>query len=317
MRLVVGGLLIGGLLASPAAAAERYAIVISGASGGDKYAQQQQKWRADLAAALTDVLAFPDANILVFAEELSNSSKATSANVRRTFSDLRRRLAADDTLLVVLLGHGTFDGTDAKFNLAGPDLTAGEWKALLKDLPGRLVVVNTTSASFPFLEELSQRGRVVITATDSAAQRFATVFPEYFVKAMGDVSNDLDKNRRLSVWEIFTAASAGVRQYYEQRGQLSTERPMLDDDGDRVGREAQAPGQDGTLARALNLDAEPGTPSADVAIAALEQQRADLEAKLEELKGRRPSMPAADYQAELEKILVQLARVSQQIRQRS
>ena len=316
--LVCGLLAIGCfLLTEPASAAERYAIVISGASGGDKYAEQQQKWRVDLAAALKDILAFPEANVLVFAEESTDSTKATAVNVRRTFGDLRRRMTADDTLLVVLLGHGTFDGSDAKFNLVGPDLTALEWKALLKDVPGRLVLVNTTSSSFPFLEELSQRGRIVITATDSAAQRFATVFPEYFVKAMGDVSNDLDKNRRLSVWEIFSAASSGVRQYYEQRGQLSTERPMLDDDGDRVGREAQAPGQDGTLARATNLDAEPGTPSADVALAALEKQRGDLEAQLEALKGRRETMTDTDYQAELEKILVQLARVAQQIRQRS
>ena len=192
-----------------------------------------------------------------------------------------------------------------------------EWKALLAELAGRLILVNTTASSFPFLEELSRKGRVVITATDSAAQRFATVFPEYFVKAMSDVSSDFDKNGRMSIWEVFTAASGGVKQYYEQRGQLSTERPLIDDDGDRVGREALAPGMDGTLARSLHLDADPGTVSADVAIAALERQRAALEAQLDDLKGRRASMSDADYQAELEKILVQLARVAQQIRQRS
>jgi hypothetical protein len=298
-------------------AAERYAIIISGATGGEKYAAQHQQWRADLGSALKTTLAFPEANVLVFAEENTDSLKSTAVNVRRTFTDLRRRMTDDDTLLVVLFGHGTFDGADAKFNLVGPDLTAADWKAMLKDLPGRLIVVNTTSSSFPFLEELSQRGRIVVTATDSAAQRFATVFPEYFVKAMADGSNDLDKNRRLSVWEIFSAASAGVRQHYEQRGQLSTERPLLDDDGDRMGREAQTPGQDGTLARATNLDPEPGTASADVALAALEQQRAALEGQLDELKGRRGSMSDADYQVALEKILVQLARVAQKIRQRS
>jgi hypothetical protein len=226
-------------------------------------------------------------------------------------------VSRDDTLMVILLGHGTFDGSDAKFNLVGPDLTAVEWKAMLDAITGRLVVINTTASSFPFLEELSQKGRVVITATDSAQQRFATVFPEYFVKALTDLSSDFDKNGRMSVWEVFAAASAGVKQHYEQRGQLSTERPLLDDDGDRVGREAQAPGMDGPLARSVHLDAEPGSASADLAIAALERQRAALEAKLEELKSRRESMSETDYQAALEKILVQLARVAQQIRQRS
>ncbi len=302
---------------APALAAERYAIVVSGASGGDKYAAQQQIWREDLALALKTTLGFAEANVLVFSEAHDDSLKATAENVRRVFSDLRRQVTAEDTLLVVLLGHGTFDGIDAKFNLVGPDLTAVEWKGLIEGLAGRVVIVNSTASSFPFLEELSRKGRVVITATDSAAQRFATVFPEYFVKAMADLSSDFDKNGRMSIWEIFSAASAGVRQHYEQRGQLSTERPLLDDDGDRVGREAQAPGMDGTLARTVHLDAEPGSVSADVAIAALERQRTALETQLEELKGRRASMSDAEYQAELERILVQIARIAQQIRQRS
>jgi hypothetical protein len=304
-------------LASPALAGERYAIVVSGASGGEKYAAQQQKWRADLGTALKTTLAFPEANVLVFSEENSDSLKATAENMRRVFADLRRQLTAEDTLLLVLLGHGTFDGADAKFNLVGPDLTAVEWKELIGGLPARLVVVNTTASSFPFLEELSQKGRVIITATDSAQQRFATVFPEYFIKAMTDLSSDFDKNGRMSIWEIFTAASAGVKLYYEQRGQLSTERPLIDDDGDRVGRDAQAPGMDGTLARTVQLDADPGSVSADIAIAALERQRGALEAQLEDLKGRRSSMSDPEYQAELERILVQIARIAQQIRQRS
>ena len=108
-----------------------------------------------------------------------------------------------------------------------------------------------------------------------------------------------------------------MKLYYEQRGQLSTERPLLDDDGDRVGREALAPGMDGALARNLQLDADPGSVSADVAIAALERQRAALEAQLEDLKARRSTLSDAEYQAELERILVQLSRIAQQISQRS
>jgi uncharacterized caspase-like protein len=290
---------------------------VSGASGGQKYAEQMQKWRADLTTALKTNLAFPEANIVVFSEQNSDSLKSSAENVRRVFGDLRRRLTRDDTLFVVLLGHGTIDGTDAKFNLVGPDLTAREWKGLIEGLAGRLIFVDSTSSSFPFLEELSQRGRVIVTATDSAQQRFATVFPEYFVKALSDLSSDYDKNRRLSMWEVFSSASAGVKQYYEQRGQLSTERPLIDDDGDRVGRDAEAPGMDGTLSRSINLDAEPGSASADVAIAALERQRAALEAQLEDLKSRRSSMSEEAYQAELEKIVVQIARIARQIRQRS
>ncbi len=47
-----------------------------------------------------------------------------------------------------------------------------------------------------------------------------------------------------------------MKQHYEQRGQLTTERALIDDNGDGVGREAEAPGPDGALARILYLDAE-------------------------------------------------------------
>lgn len=304
-------------LSGLASAGERYAVIISGATGGEKYAKQQETWRATLASTLSTSFAFVEGNVVVLDEESRGTSRSTAENVRRLFADLRRRLTRDDTLMLVLIGHGTYDGADAKFNLAGPDLSAPDWKALLDGLPGRLVVVNTTESSFPFLETLSQRGRVIITATDSAGQRYATVFPEFFVQALADRDSDLDKNGRVSIWEAFAAASNGVKEYYEQRGQLSTERALLDDDGDKVGKEAEAPGNDGRLAKTLYLDPEPGSQSTDVAIAALEKQRASLEMQLEDLKNRKDSMSDAEYQAELEKILVQLAKIAQQLRQRS
>lgn len=306
------------VIAAPAAAAERYALVISGVSGGEKFAEQQKKWREEISTFLTAGLAVPDANLVVLDEEHDTSSTPTAANIRRVLGDLRRRVTGSDTLLLMLLGHGTYDGIDAKFNLVGPDLSAAEWKAALDGIAGRLVIVNTTESSFPFLEQLSSRGRVVITATDSAAQRFATVFPEYFIRSLVDGSSDFDKNGRVSILEAFDAASAGVKQHYEQRGQLSTERPLIDDDGDGTGREAGAPGADGTLAGTVYLDPEPGAQrSGDAAVAALERQRLLLEARLQTLKERKSSMSDAEYQAELEKVLVELARIAQQIRQQS
>jgi hypothetical protein len=157
-------------------------------------------------------------------------------------------MTRDDVCLVLLIGHGTFDGTDAKFNLVGPDLESAEWLSLLKPLAGRVVLVNTSSASFPFLERLSGPRRIVITATDSAAQRYDTVFPEYFIRALTDSHADLDKNERISVWEEFAEASARVKRYYQQRGQLSTEHALLDDNGDGIGNEVKTPGDDGSLA---------------------------------------------------------------------
>ena len=223
-----------------------------------------KQWRATLQTALVDRHGFDAAHVRMLVDEtVTGGTTGSAANVKAVFSEIRKTAAKDDLVLLVLLGHGTFDGDVAKFNLVGPDLTATDWNQLLTGLPGRLIVVNTSEASFPFLEALKGKGRVVITATNSAAQKYATVFPEYFVKALSEASTDLDKNGRTSIFEVFEAASLAVKQHYEQRGQLTTERALLDDNGDGAGREEGADGPDGGFARLWNLDAEP---------AALDQQ---------------------------------------------
>jgi hypothetical protein len=307
-------------LASTARAGERYALIVTGAAGGEVYEQKYTKWRASLVETLRETFHYAPERIVVLAETESDGvQKATRANVQRALTDLRKRMTKDDQLLVLLIGHGTsLDGEEAKFNLVGPDLSASEWADLVKPIPGRVVFVNTTGASFPFLRRLAGRGRIVLTATDSAAQQFETVFPEYFVKAFDDPAADLDKNNRVSMWEAFTYASAGVKQWFEQKGQLPTERPLLDDTGAGIGREAQNPGTDGAIARVTYLEPDAALMlPADTALAVLVKRRAELETQLEELKARKESTPTEQYDAELEKVLVEIARISAQISAKS
>ena len=295
---------------------------ITGASGGEKYAAKYAQVRTMFAATLRDTFGYKGDHLLVLAEqEDKDVQKATRENVQRVFVGLRKRMTKDDQLLVFLVGHGTLadgSGEDAKFNLVGPDLTASEWAELIKPIPGRLVFVDTTSGSFPFLHKVAARGRVVLTATDSAAQQFETVFPEFFVRAFDDEAADTDKSGRVSIWEAFQYASAAVRLWFEQKGELPTERPLLDDTGAGVGREAQAPGVDGAVARITYLEPEPALelPS-DAGLAVLVRRRAALEAALEELKARKESLSPDQYATELESILTELARVSLQIKAKS
>ena len=322
-RVFFAGLAAGAFLflaASGAWAGDRYALVVTGASGGDAYAQKYAKWRVSFVDTLRGKFHYDPRRLVVLAETASEGvQKATRENVRMALADLRKRMTKDDQLLVLLIGHGTsLDGDEAKFNLVGPDLSASEWSDLLRPLPGRLVFVNTTSASFPFLRKLAGKGHVVLTATDAAAQQFETVFPEFFIKAFDDAAADLDRNSRVSMWEAFTYASAGVRQWFEQKGQLPTERPLLDDTGAGLGRDAQNPGTDGAIARVTYLepDAVLALP-ADTAVAGLMRRRAELDTLLEELKARKESTPPAQYDADLEKLLVEIARISAQIRAKS
>ena len=319
-RCVVG-LGVFALLLSAAALASagdgRYVLIVSGAAGGHEYHAQYRRWTSELSRTLTERMKIDPARVTVLSDQPPAGTAATAANVRRVTASLGERMKSDDMLVVVLIGHGTFDGVDAKFNLTGPDLESAEWSALLRPLPGRVVVVNTTAGSFPFLERLAGPRRIVITATDSIGQRFDTVFPEYFIRALADDAADLDKNGRISIWEAFVAAGGGVRRHYRQRGQLATERPLIDDNGDGIGTEASNMGDDGSLASRTYLDpAVPGAAPTDEVLLKLLQRKATLELEVDELKIRKTFLTPADYAREFERIMIELARVSSDIRER-
>ena len=304
--------------AAGAAAETRWAVIISGASGGEKYAEQMATWRADLRSALVDRYGFKAEHVKLLVDEAAKSGdRATTANVKTLFSEIKKAGSKDDFVLIVLLGHGTYDGDVAKFNLVGPDMTTKDWTDVLTGVQGRVTLVNTTEASFPFLEALSSKGRVVITATHSAAQKYATVFPEYFVKAIKEASSDLDKNGRTSIFEVFASASASVKQHFEQRGQLLTEHALIDDNGDGKGRQATDEGPDGGLARIAFLDAEVVADNTNPELANLIKRRRALEQQAEEHKQLKGVMPDAEWNAQFEKLMLELAQVSAEIRKKS
>ena len=305
------------LAAWPAGAADRYALIVAGATGGPPYAEQYTAWTQALHDTLVEGMAFDPSKIILLTETSDPAGSSTAENVRRALATLSRRLEPGDLLFTVLIGHGTFDGIDAKFNLVGPDLSAADWALSLRPIRARLVFVNTTSASFPFLESLAGGNRIVVSATESTAQRFDTIFPEHFMAALADPASDIDKNGRTSIWEAFSAASAGVRRSYQQRGELATERGLLDDTGDGIGREAAGQGPDGALAsRTYLAPPVPDAPPTDDLLVDLLQRRASLLAEAEELQLRKALMPAGEYAREFERIMIALAHATRGIRER-
>jgi hypothetical protein len=303
--------------AGPASADQRYALIVSGAAGGPNYVEQYARWAETLSKVLIEHMKLQPSNVQLLADTNTEASAATAENVRRILNSLRQSMTREDLLIVVLIGHGTVDGVDAKFNLVGPDLSSSEWAALLRAVPARVVLVNTSSASFPFIERLSGPRRIVITATDSVAQDYDTIFPEFFVKAFDDDAADIDKNGRISIWEAFAAATGGVRRSFQQRGLLATEHALLDDNGDGVGKEADADGEDGSAAARTYLDESlPGAAPTDEVLLRLLQRKTALEREVDDLKIRRAFLPPADYAKEFERLMIELARVSRDIRAR-
>lgn len=299
-------------------AEQRFALIVAGAAGGGEYVAQYDRWVTQLSRTLIDALKFDPASVKVLSDTTRSDEASTAENVRRAISSTASHMTRDDLLFILLIGHGTFDGTDAKFNLVGPDLESADWSGLIKEIPGRVVLVNTASASFPFLERVSGPRRIVITSTDSPAQRYDTIFPEYFIRALTESASDLDKNGRVSIWEAFAAASTDVRRHYQQRGMLSTEHALLDDNGDGVGNEATTPGEDGSLASRTYLDESlPGALPTDEVLLKLLQRKSTLETELEDLKIRRTFLPPAEYAKEFERLMIELSQVSHDIRART
>ena len=302
--------------ARPAPDPNKYALILSGASGEEEFAKRFKGWTAELRRALVERFGFDEARVTVLSESPEGRAlRASAEEVRRAFASLKATAGPDSTVFIFLIGHGTFDGRAAKFSLVGPDLPANEYAELLGGLASkRVVVFNMASASGEFIKPLSARGRVVVTATRSGQEQNATRFPEHFIAALGSRDADADQNGRVSVLEAFDYATRLTAEQYKRAGRLATEHALLDDSGDGVGHPA-AEGGDGALARTTYLDsfsAEQAASNAETGRLLRERERLEVEA--EQLKARKGSLPEAEYEAELERIFVSLAKVNRSIK---
>ncbi|HYW74613.1 MAG TPA: hypothetical protein VE961_26550, partial [Pyrinomonadaceae bacterium] len=179
----------------PAPDRGKYAVIINGASGEPAYAKQFQQWTTALQTTLVGRFGFARDRVKLLTEKPADSSAApaTADEVKKLFASLRSELNTDSALFLFLIGHGSFD-KEAKFNLVGPDLSAGEYNALLSALPThRVVIFNMASASGEFIKPLAAKGRIVVTATRSGQENNATRFTEYFIAALN--ANDADTDQ--------------------------------------------------------------------------------------------------------------------------
>ncbi len=294
----------------------KFAVIISGISGEEAYAVRFAKWSSDLRDALVARLGFAEDHVIVLTEKPSEKEQTCSAEiVRGTFAKLRSATKPDHQVFIFFIGHGSFDGKIAKFLLPGPDLTANDYAQLINGLPARTkVIVNMASASGEFIKPLSAKGNIVITATRSGQEQNATRFAEYFVAALGNPEADTDKNNRVSVLEAFDYAGKLTNDFYQQKGRLVTEHALLDDNGDGTGHPKPEAG-DGALAKTTYFDSLPQQQAGgDAELAKLFSERLRLEGEIEQLKIRKEQMKEEEYENALEKLLIDLAKVSQSIK---
>lgn len=288
-------------------------MVVVGADGTPEYGQQFREWagRWKTAAERGNAEFFPigiaDAGDTSDRDLLKQRLKEAASN------------PGSELLWLILIGHGTFDGKTARFNLHGPDITPGDLAEWLKDVGRPVAVVNCASCSSPFLNELSGPDRVVVTATKSGFEHNFARFGDSLSSAIIDPQADLDKDDQVSLLEAFLMAAAGVREFYAKEGRLETEHALLDDNGDRLGTppdwfqgvRAVKSAKDGSSPdglRAAQFCLVRSRPEQELS-AATRTRRDQLEQSLARLRQRKSKLSEDEYLNLLQPVLVELSQL--------
>jgi len=271
-------------------------VVVEGLPGNAQFADEFAAQTTGIETAVRTLRPQPELRVFRGAE-------ATREALLAWLGALAERRDRPDPLFVYLVGHGSFDEHEYKFNLPGPDVTDADLKGALDALgEGRVVLVNTSSASGAAHEQWQHEARIVVTATRSGVERHATRFGGYFVSALSAPGADTDKNNRVTVQEAFDFASRAVTEYFDSEGRLATEHARISGAGaDRV-----------ALAR-LDVARDPGT--ADPALTRLVEERDSLSGRVDALRMARDELTPEQYQEELLELMLRLAEVEERIEQ--
>ncbi len=290
--------------------AATFYVTVAGLGGDPDYEKTFRAWAADIDKSLR--AADPSAQIATL-----SGPTATKARLQETLSSLARQCKPDDRLVVMLIGHGSFDGLEYKMNLPGPDLTATDLAAWLNRIPAqRQLIVNMTSSSGASLPALARPGRIVITATRNGNEKNATVFPRYWLDALRDPTADTDKNDALSALEAFRYAQDKTTRFYETEKRLATEHSQLQDSGrgEAVAKPSPESGQGLAASQFTLLARNAGDArSSDPARAALLKRKQDLENRIDALKYRKAALPENEYRSQLAALLVELAKTQAEL----
>ncbi|HEX6938555.1 MAG TPA: C13 family peptidase [Longimicrobiales bacterium] len=312
------------LLCRPALAAAQYVLIVSGLGGEPAYRDAFYEWGAAMADAARTRYGLPDSSVIFLAERPARDparirARSTKAEIARAISELAARSEPGDRVLILLIGHGSAAGGEARLNLPGPDLTASELATMLDHLAGREVaVVNAASASGAFLEPLAAKGRLVVTATRNAAENNETLFARHFVHAYAGDGADADRDGRVTLFEAFDYARREVARAYARENRLLTEHALLDGDGDGAGSREPTPSDpDGRAAHAFVLEPAPADAArGDPALQRLLERQRALERRVAELRAARDTLDPAAYERELERVLLELAETGRAIREK-
>jgi hypothetical protein len=299
-------ILIAILLFPILARAESSALIINGLPGDDEHAKKYSNWTDTTRNLLIGELGFLPGRVVVLSNE-----KTTQAEIKDAFAHLKDQVKPADTFFLFLIGHGSYDGLEYKFNNMGPDLTGTDFSKLLSSLnAARIVVVNGTSNSGGATDAMAGKNRMIIAATKTGFEGNDTVFYEYFLAGLQKSVADENKDQKVSVWEAFKFAVDGVERFYKDAGRIATEHPQISDNGaPMVGVTPQAP----VLSNLTTFNVDRPVTVADAKLQTLLDEQKQIQQKIEALQINKASMLPDDFNKQIEDLILQLALKTQQI----
>ncbi len=309
---------------------ERYALIVGGVGGLEKFSTKYFEQTNRLYRLLVDSLQYKPDHVTYLLEDTNHAGAkidavASAKNVRKYLNRLVKVLTKEDQLLVVLIGHGSFDGQWSKFNLVGPDLREIDYAQMLGKLQaGKIIFIDTSGASGPFVTKLSAKNRIVITATKNGLQHHETTFADFLLDALHSEAADVNKDKRISVSEAFRFARTSQDTWYAEKHRIRAEHPLLDDNGDGEGSQfLDERSKDGRFAKNVYLGpvavqyenvvqrVKSGSQSPEDKLV---RQKINLERKIEDLKSQKNTLPPAEYAKKLETYLIELAKANRKLK---
>jgi len=298
------------LLCAFSAPATTFYLTLSGLGGEADYTQRFKMWADDIDGSLKR--AAGDSTVITL-------QAPTRDQIRARLAEIAKQAKPADALVLMLIGHGTWDGLEYKFNITGPDLSGTELAALLDHVPAaRQLVVNMTSCSGGSIEILRRPTRIVVTATKTGGEKNATIFARYWAEALREPAADTDKNESVSALEAFKYAQQKTTEFFDTQKRLATEHAVIEDTG--KGQGERTPNQEngeGRLAAAfpvVRLGAN-AAAARDPGKRPLLEKKEQIEQAIDKLKYEKAALPVAEYKRQLTQLLLELAKTQEALDQ--
>ena len=229
-------------LISATAFAADYVLIIGGTAGEKSFYDAFWNATSGFHQLLTDEYGYtPDQITFLFEDTDASGAEGLVDNESRrehvlaALDQLVENVQPSDRFLLFMIGQASRTNKgQLKYNLPGPDINETECITRINSIPAeRQILIFGFPYSGKLVPQLSSPGRIIITS-NSPNEGYSPQagFGDVLVNAFSVADSDTDSDGDISVLEAFLLLQAQTEAWYAKDGNVQTEHPHLDDNGD-------------------------------------------------------------------------------------